>query len=86
MKLFAVYFGWKNEKEDFIESHDIVFVVAKSEQDAKEKAKEKTVLKYGLHIDGIINISIVDWYDIVLAKSLINNDKLKVNSNYQKLK
>lgn len=40
-KLYAVYLGWRFH-DNFIEDHEIVFVIASDKNQAKQKAKEKS--------------------------------------------
>ncbi len=81
--MFIVYLWWRYN-DWFIEDHDIVFVVAWSQNEAKNIASKKTKLKKnGLHCDWIVEINSVDWYTINLVKT--NNDDVIYNKNYQKL-
>jgi len=85
MKLFCVYFGGKIFENDFVESHDIVFVVAEGKEDAKRLAKWKTKLKYDLHQDGIIEIKKVDGWKIGLAKDVDSGDEMVIENRYMSL-
>ena len=67
-KLFAVYLWWKIN-DWFIEDHDIIFAVAKDKDEAKEIAKQKTIIKNDIHCDWIIEINKIDWYEIKLEKT-----------------
>lgn len=67
-KLFAVYLWWKIN-QGFIEDHDIIFAVAKDKEEAKEIAKQKTIIKNDIHCDWIIEIDKVDWYKVKLVKN-----------------
>jgi len=40
-KLYAVYLGGRIKEENFIEDHEIVFVVAEDEKEARSLGREK---------------------------------------------
>jgi hypothetical protein len=43
-----------------MEDHEIIMIVAKDLEEAKEKAKEKTKLKDDIHIDMILEVKNID--------------------------
>ena len=61
--LFAVYLGGRYG-DNFIEDHEIIFVVASDKDEAKKLAKAKSKIKIDIHCDGIIEIRNVDGYRI----------------------
>lgn len=81
-KLYAAYLGWRFEN-NFIEDHEIVFVVASDKDEAKQKAKEKSKIKNDIHCDGIIEIENVDGYALVLEKE--GNEKIVYDNTYSEL-
>lgn len=66
-KLYLAYMWWSS-LERLMEDHEIIMIVAGDLEDAKNKAKEKTKLKSEVHIDMILEIKNIDWYDISLNK------------------
>lgn len=83
-KLYGVYLGGKIREKSLIEDHQLVFVVAKNEKEARLLGKSKWEAK-DIHIDGTILIENVDSYDIVLHET--QNGKVaqnKINNKYSK--
>ncbi len=66
-KLFAVLLGGKIRKNNLMEDHKLVFVVAENEVDAAISARKKWDIKKS-HIDGIQKLDNVDGYNIKLDK------------------
>lgn len=66
-KLYLAYMWWSSV-ERLMEDHEIIMVVSEDLQGAKKKAKEKTKLKDDIHIDMILEINNIDWYNISLEK------------------
>lgn len=66
-KLYLAYMWWSSV-ERLMEDHEIIMVVSEDLQGAKKKAKEKTKLKDDVHIDMILEINNIDWYNISLEK------------------
>jgi hypothetical protein len=62
-KLFAAYLGGRFQ-DNFIEDHEIIFVVARNKDEAKILAKVKSKITIDIHCDGIIEIENVDGYSI----------------------
>lgn len=77
-KLFLAYM-WAESKDRLIEDHEILLVVAKNEEQAKQQLKTKSKLWSDIHIDAILEINNIDWYDIILQKWWEENIK-KVSS------
>ncbi len=65
--LFAVYLGGRYG-DNFIEDHEIIFVVASDTDEAKKFAKAKSKIKIDIHCDGIIEILNVDGYRIDISE------------------
>ncbi|MDD5769475.1 MAG: DUF1543 domain-containing protein [Candidatus Gracilibacteria bacterium] len=82
-KLYGVYLGGK-KSNGILEDHDLIFVVASSEDEAKLLAKSKTWIKNELHTDGIICVENIDGYKINLIKNS-KEDCLKWNTKYEEL-
>jgi len=73
-KLYLAYMWWRS-LERLMEDHEIIMIVAKDLEEAKEKAKEKTKLKDDIHIDMILEVKNIDWYNINLEKGWKENFK-----------
>lgn len=82
-QLFAVYLWWKHEN-NFIEAHDLVFVIATDAIEAKTKAKEKTTIQADVHCDGIVAINNVDGYSIQIIQDWKTED-ITYDNTYQTL-
>lgn len=81
-KLFAVYLGGRFN-DNFIEDHEIIFVVAADKDEAKRMAKEKSKIKHDIHCDGMIEIVNVDGYNIVLEAN--GKEKINYDNTYSEL-
>ncbi len=81
-KLFLAYLWWVS-KERFIEDHEILMIVAETLEEAKQKAKQKTKLEKEVHIDLIIEVENIDWYNIKLEKWW--TESFKKVSDYEKI-
>lgn len=82
MKLYLAYM-WGVSQERLIEDHEILMIVSDNLESAKIKAKEKSKLKEEVHIDMILEINNIDWYEIHLKKWW-KEDITKI-SNYSKI-
>ena len=86
-KLYEVYLGGEPPKDSIVEPHELVWVVAFTEKQAKQKAKLKWLGHSKVHIDGIKQLSIIDGYNINLTKVSENEPwhEVKVNTNWKSL-
>ena len=66
-KLYLAYM-WAEAKDRMIEDHEMLMVVAENEDDAKLKCKEKSKLWDDVHVDYILEVSNIDWYNVSLEK------------------
>ena len=80
-KLYLAYL-WADSADRLIEDHDVMFVVAEDAFEAKAKAKAKTILKSGVHLDVMIEIKNVDGFDIELIESWNQESITKVMDYY----
>lgn len=83
-KLYLAYIGWDSENR-LIEDHDIVLVVASDAKEAKQKAKQKTKLLSGVHVDIMMEIKNIDGFDILLEKSDNKEEITKVLDYYTQI-
>ena len=81
-KLFLAYMWWR-AYDRIIEDHEILMIVAETLEEAKQKAKQKTRLENEIHIDLIIEVKNIDWYDIKLEKWW--TESFKKVSDYEKI-
>ena len=81
-KLFLAYMWWKSS-ERIMEDHEILMIVSDNVENAKIQAKEKTKLKNEIHIDLIIEVNNIDWYNIKLEKWW--KEDFKQVSDYNKI-
>jgi len=81
-KLFLAYM-WATSSERLMEDHEIVMVCAENMQEAKTIAIKKTKLLEWVHIDFILEVDNVDWYDVILEKGW--DEKIKKVSDYIKI-
>ena len=81
-KLFLAYMWWRSV-ERIMEDHEIIMIVSDNLEEAKIQAKNKTKLKSEIHIDLIIEVTNIDWYNINLEKWWEEN--MKKVSDYLKL-
>lgn len=80
-KLYLAYMWWRADR--LIEDHEILMIVSENKEEAKIKAKEKTKLLDRIHIDMIIEVNNIDWYNINLKKWWSENfNKI---SDYEKI-
>ncbi|MAJ44628.1 MAG: hypothetical protein CMF96_07790 [Candidatus Marinimicrobia bacterium] len=90
MKLYLIHAGFYDEKisNGIYESHANYFLAAKDLSEAKTKAKKiKEFKEKKMHIDGIIEVTNVDGYDIILeAKGNRNGLKQFSHSEIKILK
>ncbi len=80
-KLFAVLLGGKIRKNNLMEDHHLVFVVANNEKEARKRAKLKWDAEE-IHIDGTQLIKSVDGYNIKLEKTKTQEDDFSINPDY----
>jgi len=66
--LWAVFLGGKNARARLGEDHEVVFVAARDEDEAKTKGKAKWSgeIRKGVHVDSLARIDRVDEYIIRL--------------------
>lgn len=83
-KLYIVFLGGNLPPKRFGEDHEIVTVVANSQEEAKKRAKSKWTGYGKAHIDGIMQVDIVDGYKVKLEQTA-ELDKLKLETNWGKL-
>jgi len=81
-KLYAILLGGKIRKENLMEDHQLVFVVASSEKEARILAKLKWPEAESIHTDGSQTIKQVDGYKIVLEKSGKDGDCFITDDDY----
>ena len=67
-KLYIVFLGGNLPPNRFGEDHEIVTVVANSQEEAKKLAKSKWSGYGKAHIDGIMQVDVVDGYKVNLTK------------------
>lgn len=67
--LYAVLLGGKIREENLMEDHQLVFVVASNEKDARQLAKQKWPQADSIHVDGTQLIKQVDGFKIKLEKT-----------------
>ncbi|MFH1000589.1 MAG: DUF1543 domain-containing protein [Bacteroidota bacterium] len=81
-KLFAVLLGGKIRPNNLMEDHQLVFIVAENEKQARKLAKLKWPEADSIHIDGTQLIEQVDGFKISLKKEDTQDDLLSLNNNY----
>ncbi len=80
-KLYSVLLWGKIRKENLMEDHQLVFVVAENEKEARTLAKLKRDAE-DIHVDGAQRIDVVDGYEVRLEKTNSTKDASVVNSEY----
>lgn len=83
-KLYAVLLGGKIREENLMEDHQLVFVVAKDEKEARKLGKLKWPEADSIHVDGTQVINQVDGFRIILEKSVDKGDLSVTNNDYSK--
>ena len=83
-KLYAVLLGGKIREENLMEDHQLVFVIASDEKEARRLAKLKWPEAESIHVDGTQHIKQVDGYRINLEKSNNPDDHSEVDNQYSK--
>lgn len=68
-KLYIVYLGGEKEEGRFGEDHEVVVVAADGERDAKSQARSKWQGAGEAHVDSVMEIQVVDGFDVTLSKS-----------------
>ena len=77
MKLFLIHVGFYDleNMEGLYEQHSNYFVVADNINEAKNKARKKTIYKKKkMHIDSIQELNIIDGFRIKLVLDKSEND------------
>jgi len=83
-KLYAVLLGGKIREENLMEDHQLVFVIASDEKEARTLAKLKWPEAESIHVDGTQHIKQVDGYRINLEKSNNTDDHFEMDNQYSK--
>jgi hypothetical protein len=83
-KLYIVFLGGNLPLNRFGEDHEIVAVVANSQEEAKKLAKSKWTGYGSAHIDGIMEVTTVDGYKVNLEQTTESNS-VKLETNWNKL-
>ena len=80
--LFAVVLGGNQTGSRLGEDHEVVFVAAEDEAEARAKAKRKWSgeTTAGLHIDSLAKVDLVDGFRIDLTPDG-EGDRIAVNQN-----
>lgn len=81
-KLYAVLLGGKIRDKNLMEDHQLVFVVAAHEKEARVLAKKKWAEADSIHVDGTEHIKQVDGYKIQLVKSATKEDITETDNQY----
>lgn len=80
--LYAVLLGGKIRTKNLMEDHQLVFVVAGDEADARKLAKRKWNAE-DVHVDGTERLSTVDGYAVRLERSgEPENDVSEIDDRY----
>ena len=79
--LHLVYTGF-NWKERLVEDHEILFLVWEDTQDIMEQVKKKSAFWKWVHIDVVLKISQIDWYEIDIRDTSNNNARLELYFGY----
>lgn len=80
--LYAILLGGKIRAENLMEDHQLVFVVAANEKEARKQAKLKWPEAESIHVDGTQRIKQVDGYKISLEKGKTSIDLLDTDNQY----
>ncbi len=75
--------GGKIRKNNLMEDHHLVFVVAENEIEARTLSKKKWNAEE-IHVDGTQKINKVDGYKLILQKTDEADDVLEINPKYSK--
>ncbi len=67
--LYAVLLGGKIREDNLMEDHQLDFVVASNEKEARQLAKQKWPQADSIHVDGTQLIKQVDGFEIKLEKT-----------------
>ena len=81
-KLYAVLLGGKIREENLMEDHQLVFVVASNEKEARRLGKLKWSEAESIHVDGTQHIKQVDGYQINLEKGNTSDDNSETDNQY----
>ena len=79
--LYAILLGGKIRKNNLMEDHHLVFVIAKNETEARKISKKKWNAN-DIHVDGTQKLNVVDGYKINLIKTNEQNNNFDINSKY----
>ncbi|KAM3098484.1 DUF1543 domain-containing protein [Phormidesmis sp. 146-35] len=80
--LFAVFLGGKLASDRLGEDHEVVFVIAGSQKEARTLAKAKWKgIADGIHVDAIQKLDIVDGHRILLTETE-ESDRAKIDDRY----
>ena len=80
--LFAVFLGGKLADDRLGEDHEVVFVIAANQKEARTLAKTKWKgVADGVHIDAIQKLEIIDGHRILL-EATEESDRAKINNQY----
>ncbi|HAG14981.1 MAG TPA: hypothetical protein DCG69_00450 [Bacteroidales bacterium] len=82
--LYAVLLGGKIRENNLMEDHQLVFVVADNELDARKLAKLKWPEATSIHVDGTQILTSIDGYQISLTKELDIQDKTIIDNQFSK--
>jgi len=81
-KLYAVLLGGKIRKENLMEDHQLVFVVASDELQARKLAKKKWPNAESIHVDGTQALEQIDGYQVILKKEQGSADIFLTDNEY----
>jgi hypothetical protein len=80
--LFAVFLGGKLADDRLGEDHEVVFVVAANQKEARTLAKAKWKgVADGIHVDAVQKVEIIDGHRILLEETE-ESDRAKINNQY----
>ncbi len=80
--LYAVLLGGKIRIDNLMEDHQLVFVVASGEKEARKAAKQKWPEAESIHVDGTQLLQQVDGFKIKLTKTEFNVDQSLTDNLY----
>lgn len=82
--LYAILLGGKVRENNLMEDHQLVFVVADNELDARKLAKLKWPEATSIHVDGTQKLTSIDGYQISLTKELDIQDRTIIDNQFSK--
>jgi predicted ATP-grasp superfamily ATP-dependent carboligase len=80
--LYAILLGGKIRRDNLMEDHQLVFVVASEEKEARRIAKQKWPEAESIHVDGTQCLKQIDGYTIELKKTISDTDQLLTDNQY----